>query len=195
MNKPFGYDEALVLGEYKPLPSNGYVCVIKQVHEHTSRNGKPMIVIALDIFDGEYKGYYEKQYKADTRPDKKWGCNVYQLIEDENGKCTPGFKTFIANVEKSNPGFATVWGDGFCAAFKGRLIGGLFGREQYVKTDGSLGWSTKCVAFRNTETIRNGEFTIPNDKLIDGQKQTAAPVHAKANNGYVEIDDDEDLPF
>lgn len=195
MNKPMGYDEAQVLGEYKPLPAGGYVCVIKQVREQFSRNGRPMIVIALDIFDGEQKGYYEKSFRADTRPDKKWGCNVYQLTEDENGQCTRGFKTFITSVEKSNTGFQTVWGDGFCMAFKGKLVGGLFGREQYQKNDGSLAWSTKCVAFRSADTIRNGDFTIPQDKPLDGQNSVKpAATHAVPNNGYVEVEDD-DLPF
>ena len=193
MKKPTGYEEARVFGEYKPLPSDGYVCVIKQVREQYSRNGNPMIVIALDIAEGDYKGYYEQSYKADTRQDKKWGCNVYQLAEDKDGKCTSGFKTFITSVEKSNPGFQTVWGDLFCSSLKGRLVGGLFGREQYQKNDGSLGWSTKCVSFRSVDTIRNGEFTVPDDKYLDEQR-SAAPVQPVKNNGYVEVEDDE-LPF
>lgn len=194
MNKPFGYDEASVYGEYKPLPSGGYVCVIKQVREQLSRNGRPMVVISLDIFEGENKSYYEKSYRADTRPDKKWGCNVYQLTEDENGKCTSGFKTFITSVEKSNPGFQTVWGDGFCQAFKGRMIGGLFGREQYLKNDGSLGWSTKCMAFRSVDTIRSGNFTVPQDKLYTANQPSAMPATPNPNNGYEEVEE-EDLPF
>lgn len=193
MKKPTGYEEARVFGEYKPLPSDGYVCVIKQVREQYSRNGNPMIVIALDIAEGDYKGYYEQSYKADTCQDKKWGCNVYQLTEDKDGKCTSGFKTFITSVEKSNPGFQTVWGDGFCAAFKGRLVGGLFGREQYQKNDGSLGWSTKCMSFRSVDTIRNGEFTVPDDKYLDEQR-SAAPARPAPGNGYVEVETD-DLPF
>lgn len=193
MKKPTGYEEARVFGEYKPLPSDGYVCVIKQVREQYSRNGNPMIVIALDIAEGDYKGYYEQSYKADTREDKKWGCNVYQLTENSEGKCTSGFKTFVTSVEKSNPGFQTVWGDGFCAAFKGRLVGGLFGREEYQKKDGSLGWSTKCMFFRSVDTIRNGEFTVPDDLYLD-ERRSAAPAYPNPNNGYTEVDDDE-LPF
>ena len=194
MNKPNGFDEATVLGEYKPLPSGGYVCVIKQVREQFSRNGRPMVVISLDIFEGDQKGYYEKAFRADTRPDKKWGCNVYQLTEDDTGKCTSGFKTFITSVEKSNPGFQTIWGDGFCQAFKGRMIGGLFGREQYVKNDGSLGWSTKCVAFRSVETIRNGDFTVPQDKPVSATTNVAPKPATAPTNGFVEVEDEE-LPF
>lgn len=195
MNKPMGYDEAQVLGEYKPLPAGGYVCVIKQVREQFSRNDRPMIVIALDIYDGEHKGYYEKSFRADTRADKKWGCNVYQLSEDDKGQCTRGFKTFITSVEKSNPGFQTVWGEGFCVAFKGKLVGGLFGREQYQKNDGNLAWSTKCVSFRSADSIRNGDFTVPQDKPLDGQSSVKpAMVQPTAANGYVEVEDD-DLPF
>ena len=194
MNKPNVFDEAMVLGEYKPLPSGGYVCVIKQVREQFSRNGRPMVVISLDIFEGDHKGYYEKAFRADSRPDKKWGCNVYQITEDDTGKCTPGFKTFITSVEKSNPGFQTVWGDLFCQSFKGRMIGGLFGREQYLKNDGSLGWSTKCVAFRSTETIRNGDFTVPVDKLLNGQKPAHAHAQPTVPSGYTEVEDEE-LPF
>lgn len=192
MNKPYGYDEARVMGEYKPLPSGGYVCVIKQVREQTSRNGKPMIVIALDICEGDYRGYYEQSYRADTRQEKKWGCNVYQLTEADDGKCSSGFKTFITSVEKSNPGFTPVWGDAFCAAFKGKIVGGLFGREQYRKNNGDLAWSTKCIAFRSVETIRNGDFNVPEDKPLRGDAYDTGYTAAPA--GAIAVETDE-LPF
>ena len=194
MKKPFGYEEARVHGEFRPLPSDGYVCVIKQVREQTSRSGKPMIVIALDIFEGDYKGYYEQSYRADTRQEKKWGCNVYQLTETDEGKCSAGFKTFITSVEKSNPGFATVWGDGFCAAFKGKLVGGLFGREQYQKNNGDLAWSTKCIAFRSVDTIRNGEFTVPEDKPFTSRRGDAYDTGYSAP-AMMAVQVDESLPF
>lgn len=194
MRKPRGYEEAMVLREYEKLELGGHVCVIKKVEETLSSTNKDMIRIYLDIAEGPQKDYYADQYRNDTRDQKKWGCIVNQVTEDKNGNTSPGFKTFIDAVEKSNPGFDQnrIWDEKFCGYFTGKLVGGVFGREQYEnKSTGELKWATKCVKFRDVETVRKG-VEIPADKYL---KNTGSPSPFPGGNGFSAVEDDEDLPF
>lgn len=191
MLKPRDYDQTAAYGEYKPLELGGHICKIMSVEETTSSTKKPMLIISLDTAPQDKQpGYYTEQWKSDDRPNKKWGCRVFQLVYDEDEHTNRGFKTFITSVEKSNPGFQVQWGDGFAACFKGRLIGGVFGREQYLNANGEAKWSTKCMFFRSVESIQEG-VEVPKDKYLKGYEQP----QQTSSDGFQAIDDGEDLPF
>lgn len=203
MRKPFGYDQAQTLGEFKALPAGGYVCIIKQVQETKSKSGNDMVVVSFDIYEGDYKGYYEQMYRRDTRQDKKWRGVARQVTTGADGTTSAGFKTFCTSVEKSNPGFVISWGDGpaWSDQFKNRLVGGIFQREEYQKQDGGSGWSTRLDMFRSVDSIRSGDFTVPEDKPLEAQKGYAAPKprYEQADlSGFMNIPDgveDAGLPF
>jgi hypothetical protein len=199
MQKPNDYENVQAYGEFTPLRLGGHICKIMQVEETKSSNGKDMLKISLDIAEGDQKDYYAQQYKSDTRDNKKWGCVVYQLLKDNEGNTSRGFKSFITAVENSNSGFKVAWGDKFAACFKGKLIGGVFGREQYLNAYQEKKLATKCVQFRSVEAIRNGVDT-PEDKLLpessnSGYGQGYTP--SAAGDGFMNIPDglEEQLPF
>ena len=192
MIKPADYDRVSAYGEFTPLELGGHICQIMSVEETTSSTGKDMLLISLDTAPQDKQpGYYMEQWKNDGRPDKKWGCRVFQLVLDKDGNTNRGLKTFITAVEKSNPGFQVQWGDGFAACFKGRLIGGVFGREQYQNSYGDLKWSTKCVQFRSVEAIQKG-VDVPKDRYLNGQRPQQNPAA-----GFDSLPDipESDLPF
>ena len=192
MIKPADYDRVTAYGEFTPLELGGHICQIMSVEETTSSTGKDMLIISLDTAPQDKQpGYYMDQWKNDDRPDKKWGCRVFQLVLDKDGNTNRGLKTFITAVEKSNPGFQVQWGDGFSSCFKGRLVGGVFGREQYQNSYGDLKWSTKCVQFRSVEAIQKG-VDVPEDRYLNGQKP-----QRNAASGFAELPDisESDLPF
>lgn len=189
--KPQDWEKVQAFTEYEPLELGGHVCRIMKAEETKSKTGKDMLVISLDIAEGEQKDYYSVQYRNDTRPDKKWGCIVYQLIEDKDGNTSRGFKTFVEAVDISNPDFDVnkIWNESFCDYFKGKLVGGIFGREQYrSKKDGSLKFSTKCMNFASIEKARAG-IPAPEDKLLP--TAVSDPLSAM---GFTSMPDD-DLPF
>ena len=192
MKKPDDFDTAKAYGGYTPLPSGGYVCKIIGVDEVKSQKGKDMLKIALDIAEGEEAGRFMREFKLDTRDYKKWPNSgiVHQLVLDDKGNTNGGFKQFTNCVVDSNNGFQIVWGDGFCKCFKDKLIGVLFGREQYVNRDGELKWSTKPKFFKTVEQIRKGVFKVPEDKLVESgaNKETPLP------SGFGQLQDD-DIPF
>lgn len=179
MQKPQDFDNVQAFGDFVPLPAGGYVCRIMGVEETASRAGAPMIKISLDIAEGQYKDYFANQYRANTRADKKWSYSaiINQLVYDTSGNNSTnrGFKTFVTSVCESNQGFNVAWGDGFSACFKNRLVGVLFGREEYIGTDGKTHWSTKALNFRSVKTIRDGGFEIPADKPLVSVDAAADP--------------------
>lgn len=192
MIKPADYDRVTACGEFTPLELGGHICQIMSVEETTSSTGKDMLLISLDTAPQDKQpGYYMDQWKNDDRPDKKWGCRVFQLVLDKDGNTNRGLKTFITAVERSNPGFQVQWGDGFAACFKGRLVGGVFGREQYQNSYGDLKWSTKCVKFRSVEAIQKG-VDVPEDRHLNGQRPQQNPV---AGFGALPDIPESDLPF
>ena len=192
MIKPADYDRVSAYGEFTPLELGGHICQVINVEETTSSTGKDMLIISLDTAPQDKQpGYYMEQWKNNDRADKKWGCRVYQLVLDKDGNTNRGLKTFITATEKSNPGFQVQWGDGFAACFKGRLVGGVFGREQYQNSYGDLKWSTKCVQFRSVEAIQKG-VDVPEDRYLNGCKPQQNPAA-----GFGELSDisESDLPF
>ena len=180
MQKPQDFDNVQAFGDFVPLPAGGYVCRIMGVEETAARESKaPMIKISLDIAEGQFKDYFANQYRANTRADKKWSYSaiINQLVYDTSGNNSTnrGFKTFVTSVCESNQGFNVAWGDGFAACFKNRLVGVLFGREEYIGTDGKTHWSTKALNFRSVKTIRDGNFEIPADKPLVSVDAAADP--------------------
>ena len=189
MERPADFDSVQSFGEFTPLPAGGYICRIMGVEETQAKSsGAPMIKISLDIANGEFKDYFKNMYLSDTRTDKKWSYSavVNQLVYDTNGNNSTnrGFKTFITAAEESNPGFHTVWGNGFAQCFKDRLIGAIFGREEYFGTDGKYHWSTKAQTFRSIETIRKGDFKVPEDKHAQGAQNAPQGGYNSGQGNY-----------
>jgi len=192
MNMPEDYGKISAYGDFTPLALGGHILKIMSVEETISSTQKAMLKINLDIAEGEQKDYYAALFRGDTRENKKWGCIVYQLTHDSEGNTHRGLKTFITAVENSNSGFKIVWGDSFCQTLKGKLVGGVFGREQYENRDCELKFSTKCSQFRSVESIKKG-VEVPEDKFLKGQKKQSVP--SAASSDFDEISSESDLPF
>lgn len=96
MKKPAGYDEAQAFtGESVALPPGLYVCKIIMAIEE-NRQGKSVLAIAYDIAEGEYAGFYQKRYDANTDPNKKWPAIHRQNTE---GNSLPFFKGLMTSIE------------------------------------------------------------------------------------------------
>ena len=196
MNKPNDYDNVQAYSEREPLELGGHIMEIVKVEETVSKNRNPMLMIYLDTDKSDIQPfYYKRLYDGDDRPEKKWGCIVYQLINDlQTGGTNRGLKTFHTCVEESNSGFKVIWGDKYCDCFKGKLIGGVFGREQYINSKGKAVFATKCFWLRSVETIKNG-VEIPDDRLLSADKLPKDVRVEAAPEDFAEIDGDDDYPF
>lgn len=185
---------------FKSLPAGGYVCVIKGVEERLSKSGKPMIAVAVDIADGEFKEYVSKSFKraVERNPKAKWPNTgmCYCLTENEDGSTNANFKNFVECVKESNQGFEPVWGDNFAAPFKNRKIGVVYCREQYKGTDGNLHWSVKpdFGHFKSVNDIKEGKYTVPDDKPLKDESRANTANSDYVPNGFEVIPED-DVPF
>ena len=95
------------------------------------------------------------------------------------------FKSFCEKMKESNR-IEIPWGDHFCSGLKGKLIGVTFGREQFEGNDDMLHWTTKPKYWKTVSEIREGKYTVPEDRPLK-QESSAPP-------GFDAISD-EDLPF
>lgn len=190
MRKPDGYDEvaAVLAGEYERLEAGGYICNIMKVSETISSSGRNMVVIDFDIAKGERKGYFSRQYEADNRANKKWSGRFWQLTD---GNATSVFKGVIEAIEESNPGYIFDWNENTLC---NKLMGVLFGEEEYQKQDGTVIRTIKPRYIRSVQSIQAGKFVIPKPKLLDNNNK-ANIANTGFNNISTPVDDDEDLPF
>lgn len=156
-----GYDTTrAATGEYETIEPGAYVLTIKTVAEEPSANQRAGVRIYFDIAEGEHRDYYQRQYDADTRAQKKWQGAKWQMTE---GAGLSFFKGFITSVEESNSGYRWNWDERTLA---GKRVGGIFRREQYRKTDGSTAWGTRLLSFCSVDTARKG-VEPPKDKPLD----------------------------
>lgn len=166
MLKPHDFDTVQANSNYTPLEKGGYICRIMGVEETATRDGAPMLSVSLDIAEGPESGRFAKEYRDDTRNPKKWGCIYRQNITTRDGGTSPFFKGLITAIEESN-GMTVNWTDNpqaFAEQFKNRLVGVVFGREQYKKQDGTLAWTTRPTLCITVQKLRAGDFTVPEDK-------------------------------
>lgn len=168
MLKPLDYENVQANSNFTPLAPGGYVCRIMGVQEAATQKGIPSLHVSLDIAEGPEANRFATEYRNDTRPDKKWGCIYRQTITTKDGGTSPFFKGLITAIEESN-GMTVQWTEdpnAFAAQFKGKLIGVIFGREEYEKNDGNRAWSTKAQLCMPVAKIRSGDFKVPEDKPL-----------------------------
>ena len=191
MNKPNGYDEVQIGGDFTPPELGGHHMIIKGVKEEKSKSGKDMISVAFDFAANDKQpNYFADQFEKDIRPEKKWPASGVQYIltmdsKDAN-KTSKSFKSFITSFERSN-GCEAIWGAKFCAQFKGKKIGGVFGQveEEYngeVKKRNRLRWF--C------EDDKVDQQNIPAFKTLNGSA-------SGSSNNFMSIPDSaaDEIPF
>lgn len=207
MNKPKFYDDAPTLsGDFVPLAPGGYVCEIKKaVEQNAQKSGNPMLVLLLDIAEGERKGYFQDRFDKDTREDKKWGCVLRIVMDDPNKtvderkKIAGRLKGAIASIEMSNNGFKYDWKE---ESLKGKKVGGEFGLEEYTSQDGSTRTACKIRRLKSIDSIEKG-IDMPNVKLLDGtymsyddyEERLEESKSAEKDGEYITVDSLNDLPF
>lgn len=154
---------------FKTIVPGGYVCKIvsAKVEEFSTCS---ILKVAFDIVEGEFAQYYTQRFKyaKSQNSNAKWGGIFDVFIPRDDGSEKDGytkqaFKRFTTSIEHSNQGYVWNWDEN---TLKGKQFGGVFGREQFKASDGSLKFTTKCRFANSVDTIRQGNFKIPVDKLV-----------------------------
>jgi len=189
MFKPDNYEKAkaVTFGENTQLEAGGYVVSIVNAYETTSQKGNSMLVLLLDIVEGEYAHFFTKQHALDAG--KEWGNGgiMRLMLPSVDAEVTDWklrrFKGFIKAIEESNPSFHWNWDE---RSLVRCVAGCLFRREEFIGQDGVSRFSTKPFMVISADRIREGRFSVPTDKLL--------PREQKESTGFI-VNDDWDKKF
>lgn len=169
LKKPNNYDEVELNSEFTPIELGGHKGVIKGVEEYKSEySGNTSLKVSVDTTkDDKQPEYFTELYRNDEREDKKWSTSAIKYVslkEDEN--CVRMLKGFITAVENSNPGFTYDWNKDI-DQLKGKLVGLVFGLEEYKDNEGNTKTARKLNQFRSIDKVDNTK--IPRVKLLNGE--------------------------
>ena len=190
------YEQTKSYSESARLPKGGYVMQIKEANivQNRSGNGEHLVIFA-DIAEGDYNGYFLKDYQRQEGEDKKWRGKTFINIPTDDGSESDSwtkrrFKTFTEAVEDSNEGYHFDWDE---KKFKGKFVGALFNEREWESPDGKIIKLTNWAGSCSVDKIRNGSYTLPKDQTIDRGYQ--AP--AASSDGFMQLDDVDltDTPF
>ena len=166
LKKPAEWDttEAIEYGDYEQLELGGHEVIIKNAYEYTGQSGNTSLRIEVDVAGNDKQaGFYQKQFDNNILADRKWpngACKYISLKEDPN--CIALFKGFTTAVEKSNPGYIWNFDE---KTLIGKKLCGVFGLEEYMKQDETIGVAVKLIQFRSLDKLK--DVKIPKVKLID----------------------------
>ena len=198
--------EATSFSELPKLQPGGYVVKILNVKVEPTDWGS-RLAIQFDIAEGEFKGFFDKLYKAtpDEWENKKWKGSMRLSIPHNTGdetkfkKSLGYFKSQIQAFENSNANLhidcERDWDEN---VLKGKLVGALFNEKEW-EMNGNTGWFTQCKRFVPVNDIRSCNFTIPKREELKNKPSTASNDSFDPNanlSDFVEINAGNDtVPF
>lgn len=186
-----GYKAAKSAGPREILPAGGYVAKIKAAKTVQYSWGE-RLEVAFDIAEGDYAGFFDRDFKTNTRDDRKWRGTIRISVPTDNDDPEKDawkkrvFENFTYALEDSNPAYTWDWDE---IKLKGKLIGVLFNNFEW-QIDGKSGWSTECRNAASVDDIREGNYKIPSDRPLKNKTQTVNNIVA---DDFTETDDD--VPF
>lgn len=191
IKKPQNYEN--LKNSFESLNAGGHKCVIMEAKEDKDPNGKDILRISFDTaVDDTQPKYFSNLYITDTRPDKKWSYSGQKTFWQDSEWFESNLSKMTGAIEKSNPD-VEIWNNGVLdlAKLKGLKVGIVFGIEDYIKEDHSLGASCKPRYFCGYDEAF--QQAIPKKK--DAKPRAEAPTIV--DYGFVNVaeEDTEGLPF
>lgn len=186
-------------GEFTPLPAGGYICRIINAEITNSKAGNLMLVLFVDIADGDFQGYFKAATDNARKfnPDKKWdNSGIYrQLLFDKTGRVASFFKGLITCIERSNDNLKINISNFEPTNLRGLLCGFIFAAEEYQRRDGSIAEAIHIKFPKSTTDINNGNFKVPAVKRLDKPADAAQDINQGDIFNSGEPIDQNDIPF
>ena len=194
--KPIGnWENVQAQKDFTELPAGAYICKIMgaEIKSYTSQSGDTFekLEVSIDIAEGDFENYYADNYRSQSEP-KKWKGVLRYYVPSEDGSekdewSKRVFKGFTEALESSNQAYRWEWDE---RTLKGKKIGVIFRREEW-SYNGKTGWRTAPLRAIDTTDAATGNFRVPADKPLAKSVQSELPVP----NNFVDVGDEEDLPF
>ncbi len=194
IRKPNRYDDVQVYEAAERLPVGGYVLKIlgTKVEEYSWGD---VLVLRIDVVEGDHAGFYQKNYNAQTE-NKKWK-GTYRINLPKNDGTEQDewsikkLKSAMTAIENSNEGYKWDWNE---KSLAGRIVGGLFGNKEW-EMNGNRGFYTDCRALCSVERIRSGNFQIPADKLLNNNSSNTSSFDSFGDMPDAFAAAEDDIPF
>lgn len=197
---PNNWNEVKEFSDRAKLPLGAYVCLVKQCRVMDTNYGSQLAIL-FDINEGEYKGYFADEFAANQQQDKKWKGVLRIWLPKDDGSEKDEFtksvlKGMVTAFENSNLGFTWNWNE---KSLEGKQIGILFRNEEW-EYNGKSGWAVRPFRAISAASVLEKKYTIPQDKPLankSGASSYQAPAYMPPSdtNGFVKVDDDDELPF
>ena len=176
------------------LPAGGYVCKILSAKEETynfSSGTSHVLVLAIDVIEGDYTGIWKRDFENNTNEDKKWRGTFRLNVPKDDGSeldawTKRAFNNAIWSIEESNPGYTWDWDE---TKLKGKKIGVIY-RDREWEMNGNTGWTTEAGGAESIDNIRSGNFKQLKPKPLKNKPVKAEPATVDAP-----VDSEEELPF
>lgn len=195
-----GFEDAQKNARYTgsaKLPEGAYVANIMNVKYVPGENGNSdRIDIQFDIADGEYKGFFKKQYEENTQEDKKWKGKTSVYVPSDDGSERDGwtkntFAKWTNALEDSNSKYKWDWDE---SKWKGLKVGLMFALTGNV-IEGKEVTYTEVRYPLSVEEAKKPDIKIPAIKKRKGY--TGNSSSAPTDNSFVNVPDgvEEEIPF
>ena len=168
MKRIEGWENIKENSGFEKLSPGGYIVKLLNIQDVPE---KEYLKISFDIDEGEKKGFFTEQYKNNTQTDKKWP-NAGSFIRSYKATAASMFRGFTNAVENSNKGYTFDFNE---ESLKGKKVGVIVAEEEYVNQKGQVRVRTYVSAVRSVDTIKKGEFTVPELKKLNITKTTNQP--------------------
>lgn len=191
IQKPSNWENVQEYSVREKLPVGAYVCKVKQVAVQQNSYGN-VLCLLYDIVEGDYQGFYNRDYQGQNGDTKKWRGVMRVWIPQDDGsekdeKTKRAFKGMVTSFENSNPGYKWDWNEN---SLVGKTVGIIYRNEEW-EYNGKTGWTAKPLRCMSAQKVRNGDFTLPDDKPLRGD---AYDTGSTAATGMTAVADP-DLPF
>lgn len=201
IRKPNNWNEVQEFSDRPKLPLGAYVCKVRKAAVQSTDYGEQLCVL-FDIVEGEFKGFFDADFKANTMANKKWKGVLRQFIPKDDGSekdewTKSSFKGMVTAFEKSNPGYQWNWNE---ESLAGKMVGILFRNEEWEYED-KTGWAVRPFRAISIDSVRSGDFTLPKDKPLKNKTAASSGYTPSSYSGYgsqsfAELDEDDcELPF
>lgn len=187
MEKPKGYDQAesQSFEGFKNPVAGGYKLGILNAEMKLSKESqRPMMVLKLDIGDGEFKNYYRE---LSVKLKKDCFLRVYQIV---GGESLSRFKGLITAIEHSNNGFKFNFDEN---TLNKKFVGAMLGEKQYYNQAGELKSLLEVSFLCSVERALSGTLKIPEPKKPSGRAPITSDTWDDQTNNQPM--NDSDLPF
>jgi hypothetical protein len=195
-----GFEEAQKNARYtggEKLPAGAYVCQIIGVKLDPGKDGNfDMLIVQFDVKEGDYAGFFKKQYDENTNENKKYKGQTRLYVPTDDGSEKDGWaKNALAKwtnaLEDSNSGYKWDWDE---KKWKNKILGLVFGETGTV-IEGKEVTYTECRFPVSADVVRAGKAPEAKFKAKNGYGND------KKSGGeatdFMDIKDgiDEELPF